>query len=120
MSVPRRDPLETFGSPAFHLTLELIGRIAETKYLATYAAMKAKAEDLRRSITPADVCPLERLLAERVVVCWLAAYAADLAASRRDSAGASPREMEALARRSDRAHRRFLTGVRALATLAIP
>jgi hypothetical protein len=59
---------------------------------------------------------VERLLAERAAVCWLACYEADLACRRFEGA-ASPRLVTYFERRRDRAQRRFVSAVRALAAL---
>jgi hypothetical protein len=57
--------------------------------------------------------PLERLLVDRVVTCWLAAYLADGSAAVGGQYASSSAEY--YLRRQDRAHRRFLQSLEALA-----
>jgi len=57
--------------------------------------------------------PLERLLVDRIVTCWLAAYLADGSAAVGGKYASSSAEY--YIRRQDRAHRRFLQSIEALA-----
>jgi len=57
--------------------------------------------------------PLERLLVDRIVTCWLAAYLADGSAAVGGQYASSSAEY--YLRRQDRAHRRFLQSLEALA-----
>jgi hypothetical protein len=109
--------LEAIGNPAKKLTDVLISTLA-AKDRAYFEAINEKLAELQKDMTPHDAGPLERLLAQAVAVSWLAACVAEWQAARRDRAGGvTPREMEAMARRTDRAHRRFLSAARALSTL---
>lgn len=83
-------------------------------------AYTAKADMVQASMLGATVnpSPLERLLIERVVTCWLAVELADMDTAHQE-AGArhmpNPGKMlEYYARRQDRAHKRFLASVDAL------
>lgn len=61
-------------------------------------------------LSEASASPLERLLIQRLVTCWLAAELADMSAA----ADAMRNVNEYYMRRQDRAHRRFLQSVDAL------
>jgi hypothetical protein len=76
--------------------------------------MRQQTAEIRKSLIPADAHPLEELLARRVATCWLAAHIAERKALL--CGGVSFREREWLDRRADRAHRRLLQSIRALAT----
>ncbi|QDV37427.1 hypothetical protein [Tautonia plasticadhaerens] len=77
-------------------------------------SLARRAEALKAELCGPDPTPLERLLAERVAACYLQLGYADASYAR--SQGCSLRQLEHAARRQDRAHRRFLTAVGALAT----
>ena len=85
--------------------------------LFTRETMRRDLARLRRELAGPEPTPLERLLVDRIVVCWLnAAYAEALHAQRlRD--GASLREAEFHQRRTERAQRQLLRAVQALATV---
>jgi hypothetical protein len=103
------------GDPAVRLTDVLIARFAGDQDLATKEAMGWKMEAVERELTPPDAGPLERLLARAVALTWLAWCVAEKSAAARGKT-ASPRELEALGRFADRAHRRLMASSRALAS----
>ena len=89
--------------------------------LAGAEAARRKLAGLRAELAGPGATPLERLLAERAALCWLAVYRAEsgFAAAR----GLTTPESEAWQRRIGRAHRMFLSALRALAAvrrLAVP
>lgn len=59
--------------------------------------------------------PLERLLAERVALCWVAATYADAEYARKLKVGMSVREGEFLARRCEQTNRQLLKAIKSLA-----
>ena len=70
---------------------------------------------LEQEIAGASPSVLERLLAERIVVCWLELNYLEIALTRK---GEPPlRQAEYYDRRTDRAHRRYLSAIRSLATI---
>jgi hypothetical protein len=77
-------------------------------------ALSLQLQAMRKEVAGLDPSPLERLLAERVVVCWLqlqqaeAAYAASLGKL-------TTSQDEHHQRRLDRLHRRYLAAIRSLA-----
>jgi tetratricopeptide (TPR) repeat protein len=77
-------------------------------------ALSLQLETMREEVAGPDPSPLERLLAERVIACWLqlqhaeAAYAANLGKP-------TTAQSEYHQRRLDRVQRRFLAAIRTLA-----
>ena len=81
-------------------------------------AYERRADELRRELLAAGDSPLERLLVDRVVACWLQAGHADTAhASLLKQDSYTYREAAYRQDRQDRAHTRFLKAVRALASV---
>jgi len=80
----------------------------------TRAGLRRKLAAMRGELAGPEASPLERLLVERVVACWLQSYHADFA-----YAGAlkelPPKEAEHYQRRQDRAARQYLKALRNLA-----
>ena len=95
---------------------------AETAVVDLWSAdSTAKKEGLRRrlavmraELAGPEASPLERLLAERVVACWLLSYQADFAYGQavKDLPAS---EAEPYQRRQDRAARQYLKALRSLA-----
>jgi len=78
-------------------------------------ALTRQVAVLEREIAGPSPSVLERLLAERIVVCWLELNYLELALT---SKGERPlRQAEYYDRRKDRAHRRYLSAIRSLATI---
>jgi hypothetical protein len=69
------------------------------------------------AVSPVQSAPsvLERLLAERIVLCWLEVHCLDPALSPKTEMPV--RHAEFCDRRRDRAHRRYLSALRSLATI---
>src|SRR5262249_19521193 len=95
---------------------------AAGKNLAFKEALTRKLELLRQELAGPTPTPLERLLVERVVACWLQVQYADGRLFQQE-AKPTPAQGEYLQRSGDRAHKRFLSAVRTLALvrrLALP
>lgn len=108
------------GDLAERAKTTLVGRIAE-KQPAFREALLAKLKVLRAELAGPNSSPIERLLVERVVACWLQLAHADALAAQADRA--SFVEGDYLQRRQDRAHRRYLSALKMLAVvrkLALP
>jgi hypothetical protein len=83
--------------------------------LAFREAIKRKLAALRGELEGPTPSPTERLLVDRVVACWLQVQEADL---RYANAGdCSFAQADYHLRRQDRAHRRFLSAMKTLATV---
>src|SRR5262245_53031389 len=85
--------------------------------------MLRKLELLRAELAGPSPSPVERLLVERAVACWLQVQDADVRYAQAQPGGPSTAHNEFLQRRMDRAHRRYLSALRTLALvrkLAVP
>jgi hypothetical protein len=86
--------------------------------LATREALSRQVAALRARLRATAQSELELLLIDRIVVSWIEVYYGDayLAQQLLQSAGAA-KATQAAQQRLDRAHQRFLTSVKALATV---
>jgi hypothetical protein len=108
------------GDLARNAERALVRALAGTN-LAQQEAVARKMDQLRAELSGPDPQPLERLLVQRVVLCWLYVHHADC-----QFAAAGPITIEHgdyLQRQQDRAQRRYLAAIKSLATvrrLALP
>jgi hypothetical protein len=79
------------------------------------AALRRHLATLREELGGPAAAPLERLLAERIACCWLALQEADRRALHRE--GLSLAQATYYDRRLDRAQRRYLAAIKALAVV---
>jgi hypothetical protein len=89
--------------------------------LLAMESLRFHLDSLRRELCGPEPNPVEKLLVERVVACWLQVYHADLQALTRGEC--SPAQAAHDVRRQDRANRRFLQSCKTLANirrLALP
>jgi hypothetical protein len=111
---------ETFGNVSRRVEATLIGRLAG-KDLAVREATACRLETMRRELAGDNSTPLERQLADRVALCWLALHDAELRFALAKDLSIS--QCDYWQRRIDHLHRRYLSAVKALATvrrLAVP
>jgi len=80
----------------------------------TREGLRRKLTAMRTELAGPGASPLERLLAERAVACWLQSYHADFAYARALKE-LPPKETEPYQRRQDRAARQYLKALRSLA-----
>ena len=85
------------------------------KNLAFREAIKRKLAALREELEGPTPSPTERLLVDRIVACWLQVQDADLRYAQ--AGNCSFAQADYHLRRQDRAHRRFLTAMKTLATV---
>ncbi len=88
--------------------------IAGSNLLLRESAQR-KAEQLKAELGGPAPSPLERLLVERVVACWLQVHYADAAYAQLKGNG--PAQHTAALRRQNSAQQRYLQAARALATV---
>lgn len=84
-------------------------------------ALTRKLELLRAELAGPNPSPVERLLVSRVVACWLQVQDADIRAAQARNLTLAQHDFNQ--RRMDRAHRRYLSALKTLATvrrLALP
>ena len=83
----------------------------------TREGLRRDLERVRREPAGPDPTPIERVLADRVALCWVAALHADTQYAQRLADGTSFKEGEFLQRRCERANRQLLRAVQTLATV---
>jgi len=83
----------------------------------TREGLRRDLERVRAEAAGPQPTPLERLLADRVALCWLAMMHADTQYAQRLAAGVTFTEGEYHQRRCERAQRQFLKAVQTLATV---
>jgi hypothetical protein len=103
---------DALGDLARHAELTLIDAVVGVNTLAK-EALVAKLTGLKQELAGESPSPLERLLCERVVACWLAVNEVDLTAA--GARGLSLAQAKFHEHRRDRAHQRFLQATKTLA-----
>jgi hypothetical protein len=97
-----------------------LGKMLENAHV-TRQGVRVRMAEIRRDLEGPAPSPLERLLVERVALSWLDLHLAELNAICIDKPGL--KLAESLARRRDRASRRYLAALKTLAAvrkLALP
>ena len=80
-------------------------------------SLTRKAAALKAELAGASAPPLERLLAERVVACWMQVAQADVALAELKGKGATTAQLDLLSRRQERTQRSYLAALKTLATV---
>jgi hypothetical protein len=91
------------------------------KNLAYREGVAQKMADMRAELAGPEPTPLERQLAERIVLCWLVLYESELRFAHLKDL--PPRQADSWQRRIDGCHKRYVSAIKALATvrkLAVP
>ena len=83
----------------------------------TRERFRRELDQLRQDVAGEAPSPLERLLTDRVVLCWLSATAADSQYAQKQGGGTSLKEIEFYQKRCERANRQLLRAVQTLATV---
>jgi hypothetical protein len=78
-------------------------------------SVERKAEQLRAELAGPEPSPLEKLLVERVIACWLQVQYADAAYAQQ--ASPSPGQHTAALKRQAGSHQRYLHSIKTLATV---
>ena len=108
------DRWEQAGNLSLHAQRSLQTLAAGNDRIA-FEALERKANELRAEVAGPLPTPLEKLLADRIVLCWLDTHQADRDFARQVQSGVSLPLGDYLDRRRDRAHRRYLHAIRSLA-----
>lgn len=114
------ETVNMLGNLALQTQLSLIA-VAAGDNLAFKEAMPLKMRAIRKELAGPNPTPLEKLLVERIALCWLSLYLAELRLSQ--STNQDIYQAEHWQRKIDHAHRRYLTAIKTLATirkLALP
>jgi hypothetical protein len=83
--------------------------------LLLHESVERKAEQLRAELAGPEPSPLERLLVERVIACWLQTQYADAAYAQQQNP--SPAQHTAALKRQAGSHQRYLYAIKTLATV---
>lgn len=114
-TVPRLwEILSTLSSLAVRSWVDLLAPVGPGSEI-TRRTIEKEIERKRTEVAGADPSPLERLLAERVALCWLAANYADAEYTRKLKAGMSFREGEYYSKRCEQTNRQLLKAIESLA-----
>jgi hypothetical protein len=105
--------VDILGGNLAELAEESLVKAAAGQNLAFQEALTQKLKLLRDELAGPNPTPLERLLVERVVACWLQVQDADVrCAQAKDT---SIKWAEYLQRRMTYAHKRYLSAIKTLA-----
>jgi hypothetical protein len=111
---------ETCSNVARHAQNSLVNKYAG-KNLPVREGLEQKMQSLQAELAGAHPSPLERLLAERIAICWLHLYTLEARYAGKDSL--SVEHGNYYQENINRAHRRYLSAIKTLATvrkLAVP
>jgi hypothetical protein len=112
---------DTLGNPAEWLKDSLARMAGAENNLAVWEASEATMDQLRKDLEGPNPTAVERLLAERAVSCWFLVNVYETLYTQ--SSELTIRQAEYQLRRIESAHKRFLSALKALATvrkLALP
>jgi hypothetical protein len=106
--------VETYGDSYAHARSRMV-KVAANQNLAIQEGLRRKIDAVRDELAGPNPTPLERILCERVALCWFDAHEMD----RRfvDQKDVSFKTAEYRENRRDRAHKRFLAACKTLATV---
>jgi hypothetical protein len=85
--------------------------------LVTRHMLRQQIEALRSWLAGASPSPLERLLVDRIVLCWLDSHHADVTLAGKVGQSLPIAQVEYHGRRAERAQRRYVEAIRTLATV---
>jgi hypothetical protein len=102
--------------------LERHGGQLQTIWLSCFAgsavsrlSVEARAEAIAKDLAAGTPSPLEELLIERVVLCWLQLHLAETQCAGGLKSNTGPDRTDFYDRLAERAHRRYLSAIRSLA-----
>lgn len=103
------------GTQAERMLLDAV--VDADRQLLTRATVERQLKAMRDELAGANPTEVERILVDRVVLCWMACQQADLDLIHRTRASVPLAQGEYLQRRAERAERRLLRATKALATV---
>jgi hypothetical protein len=109
---------DSAGNVAKHIQQRLIAKFSPDP--AHREVVSCTTDQLRSELNGPNPSPLESLLVERIITCWLHLHYLEMLQTGEQDALAT---REYLERSIDRAHKRYLSAIKALATvrrLAVP
>ena len=108
--------VDRLGGDLSRMAEQALIRAATGENLSFREALILKLDLLRAELAGPAPAPLERLLVDRVVACWLQLHLADLFLAQQGTK-LTLAQAEYHQRTRDRAHQRFLSGIKALALI---
>ena len=105
-----------YGDLAKRAQRELIAAMAGEDLLMR-ETVPCKLKAMKEELAGPSPTPLEKLLVERIVACWLALQHAELLWTQRSSGRVSVQELDFYERHLDRAQKRYLSAIRTLAQI---
>ena len=106
--------LSTLSSLAVRSWVDLLASTGPGREIVRHTTEK-EIERKRSEVAGENPSPLERLLAERVALCWVAATYADAEYTRKLKEGMSFREGEYYSKRCEQTNRQLLKAIESLA-----
>jgi hypothetical protein len=106
---------ELLGGDLEQVTERLLAKAVAGDNIVFREAIKTQMENLRRDLAGPAATPLESLLVDRIVMCWLQVQTADIAQAK--GKAPTPGFATFQLRRQDSANRRYLAAIRSLATV---
>jgi hypothetical protein len=107
---------ELFGNPGGTAAEALVNRFSGDE-VAIKMAAKLKWAELRRELAGPDPSPIERLLADRAAYCWFWLYTLEMWVHQKAAEPRTVDQVDFLEKRTDRAHRRYLSALKSLAAV---
>jgi hypothetical protein len=106
---------QSYGGDLSQITERLLCTAVAGNDIPFREAIKLKMKTLRQDLAGPAVTPLEALLIDRIVICWLQVQTADLAHAKGEAQTIALETFQL--RRQDSANRRYLAAIRSLATI---
>ncbi len=105
----------SLGGDLAQITERLLSTAVAGDDIAFREAIKLKMEVLRQDLAGPAATPLEALLVDRIVICWLQVQMADIAQAKGEAQTITLEKFQLC--RQDSANRRYLAAIRSLATI---
>jgi hypothetical protein len=107
---------EHYGDLARHAEQSWLALVSGPN-LCLQESLQRQLGKLRAELAGETPTPLERLLVDRILACWLQVHYADAAFAQLKDKECRPAQLRSAAHLQDRAHHRYLTSIRQLATV---
>jgi hypothetical protein len=108
---------ERLGNLALDIEKLWTMNIVSDSDLVVIEGIRHKLAAMRRELAGPDPAPLERLLADRITLCWLQMQYAEARLAQKTRDGTGLEWAEYYQRQAERAQRRYLAAIKALATV---
>jgi hypothetical protein len=106
---------ESLGGDLGQITERLLSTAVAGNDIPFRESIKHKMATLRQDLAGPAATPIETLLIDRIVICWLQVQMADIAQAKEESQTITLEKFQL--RRQDSANRRYLAAIRTLATI---